>query len=407
MNRLDYIQDKLTAKILYEYGIASVEVNNLSGGREKKCNLFKTTSLDCNGSVLSKLESMNILMNNSYLKVLLDELSNLNERAKSNNLYFSCSIEYETQHIQINKNRCVKDDYRVISTGRLVLTDQNKVIFYKDIKIHKNILEMIDECQVAFSHIEKEALVSKKSKKIRGTLRKDIIFSQEAAGYFIHEVFGHSLEGDLIVNKMSVFSEMKIGDKLSDIRELNIIDDPYIIPDIGLNRFDDEGEVLKKITLIEDGKLSGFLCDNDISKIISNSNKYSSCARSSSYKLEPICRMRTTYLDSNNSGLNLHEIINSVNDVYLVKNIYSGEVNPITGEYSLTCGLCSYIKNGNIVEDIYGITIRGHILETLNSIEIIGNDLSFNTSNCIKLGQVLKVGMGSPSILINNLCVGE
>lgn len=401
----NYIKSSLNVSILYENGFHTVESSVLSGGNLQNKGYFFAQSISYEEDQINELTEKNIFSHDSYVENLTSELHKINEIAKKQNLYFSSFFEYETQYVKIKKKQKCLDEYRVKKIGNIALTDEKKSVFYKNILIHDNVFETIRELNKSFASLQNEVYIANNYNKLNKKFKSDIIFSPEAGGYFVHEIFGHPLEGDLVSNKISLFSDMKIGSRLCDLNSLNIIDDPHKITGIGLSKFDDEGNSLKDIVLVKNGYLNGYICDQDTSLNITGTDKFSSCSRTSSYNSIPIPRMRTTYIDKNKNGDDLHEIINKTKDAYLIKSIHSGWVHPVTGDFILSCSICSKIKNGMIVEDTYGLNIKGNILETLNNIEHIGNDLVFQISTCVKDNQPIAVGVGSPTLFVKNLLV--
>lgn len=169
-----------------------------------------------------------------------------------------------------------------------------------------------------------------------------------------------------------------------------------------MSKYDDEGTKLEEAPLIEDGILKNYIVTKDISEKINQKLNYG-FSRRESYRSKYLARMRTTYLKSNDMGLNLNEMISNTKSGYFINDIQFGRVDVTTGNYQLVCGLVYYIKNGTKISSYYGTIISGNVLTTLNNIEQIGNDLHFGFGDCIKNGQVISVGIGSPSIKINNL----
>lgn len=94
------------------------------------------------------------------------------------------------------------------------------------------------------------------------------ILEGRAAGVFFHEVFGHRIEGHRQKQRTSgqTFTS-KVG-KLIAPEWLSVHDDPTLItinqtPLSGFYRFDDEGVRARRVPLVEDGVLKGFLMSRD------------------------------------------------------------------------------------------------------------------------------------------------
>ena len=76
-------------------------------------------------------------------------------------------------------------------------------------------------------------------------------------GILLHEAIGHGLEGDFNRKGTSAFSD-KMGQQVAS-KGIHIVDDGTIDGRRGSLNVDDEGNVTKNTTLIEDGKLVGYI----------------------------------------------------------------------------------------------------------------------------------------------------
>lgn len=394
----EYFKSSFNIELRYAGGKLSSKNSIDIGMNFFRNGFFYSTNSDSDTHILNNLKNMNLFMDTNYLVLLEKALNKLNKTAVNNNLYFSAFFTYGTEYISISN----VDDYRNVFTGKIALSRNNDIL-YTEIDINDDIDAFISSLYKNFFELIKIFFDLGNTIKFPYKTCKDIIFSPEAASYFVHEVFGHMLEGDFVVNKSTLFSNILVGTELT-CKDVNIIDDPNIISGIGLSKIDDEGEKLKRINLIVNGKLNGYLCDHTTAKLL-GSMQYSGCARSQSYKFRPIPRMRNTYISNNKNGLSLNEIKANTYEAILVDKIYFGQVDNLTGNYKLKCGLCSLIKNGKAVSQYYSTLISGNILNTLKSIKLVGNDLKFIKSKCVKSGQIVNVGMGSPSLVVGNLLI--
>jgi TldD protein len=66
------------------------------------------------------------------------------------------------------------------------------------------------------------------------------------------------------------------------------------------------------------------------------------------------------------------------------------------------------IENGKITQPIKGATLIGNGPEVMKKISMIGNDLQLDPGigTCGKDGQSVPVGVGQPSLKINEIVVG-
>ena len=85
-------------------------------------------------------------------------------------------------------------------------------------------------------------------------------------GILLHEAIGHGLEGDFNRKKISVFTEL-MGSLVAN-KEVNVYDDGTIPNRRGSYTIDDEGTPSQKTTLIENGKLVGYMQDRQNARLM-------------------------------------------------------------------------------------------------------------------------------------------
>ncbi|SUG81339.1 protease TldD [Salmonella enterica subsp. enterica] len=66
------------------------------------------------------------------------------------------------------------------------------------------------------------------------------------------------------------------------------------------------------------------------------------------------------------------------------------------------------MKNGKVTTPVKGATLIGSGIETMQQISMVGNDLKLDNGVgvCGKEGQSLPVGVGQPTLKVDNLTVG-
>lgn len=220
----------------------------------------------------------------------------------------------------------------------------------------------------------------------------DVILSPELAGTIIHETIGHLSEADNFHNQI-----LELNTLVSN-KNLTVEDIPMECPGF---KYDDEGILCKKKTLIYRGRFVGLLNN----KSTSDNDLYGN-GRSVNYRFFPICRMRQTLVQP--GTFSLQELFHKLdNGLYLIG--YSSG-NTFEGYFNIKSTYGFYIKNGEISSIIPGVNITGTTKDLLNNITLIGNDLTLirDAGGCDKEGQNgLPNEMKSPSLLIKNLQIGE
>jgi predicted Zn-dependent protease len=103
------------------------------------------------------------------------------------------------------------------------------------------------------------------------------ILDGRAAAVFFHEVFGHRVEGHRQKHEAEgqTFAQ-KIGDRVMP-SFVQVFDDPTIVRINGIDlngryRYDDEAVAAERVTLIEDGRMAGFLMSRSPVRGFSHSN---------------------------------------------------------------------------------------------------------------------------------------
>ena len=221
-------------------------------------------------------------------------------------------------------------------------------------------------------------------------------------GVLLHEAIGHGLEGDFNRKKTSAFSDL-IGEKVAS-NQCTIVDDGTISKRRGSLSVDDEGCETKCNTLIENGILKGYMQDKMNSKLMKTSPTGN--GRRESYSCLPMPRMTNTFMLPGN--YESHEIIESVQDGIYAVNFSGGQVDITNGQFVFTASEAYLIEKGKITSPIKGMTLIGNGPEVLKKVSMVGNDLKLDdgVGTCGKEGQSVPVGVGQPTLKIDEITVG-
>ena len=221
-------------------------------------------------------------------------------------------------------------------------------------------------------------------------------------GVLLHEAVGHGLEGDFNRKKTSNFSDL-IGQKVAS--ELcTVIDDGTIEDRRGSLSIDDEGTPTAKNVLIENGILKGYMQDLMNAKLMNV--KPTGNGRRESYAHLPMPRMTNTYMLGGTS--NAKEIINSVDDGIYAVNFSGGQVDITSGQFVFTASEAYRIESGKIKNAIKGMTLIGNGPDVLKKVSMVANDMRLDdgVGTCGKEGQSVPVGVGQPTLKIDDITVG-
>ena len=221
-------------------------------------------------------------------------------------------------------------------------------------------------------------------------------------GILLHEAIGHGLEGDFNRKRISVFTEL-MGSLVAN-KEVNVYDDGTIPNRRGSYTIDDEGTPSQKTTLIENGKLVGYMQDRQNARLMKASATGN--GRRQSYAHQPMPRMSNTLMA--NGKHNPEEILKNTKKGIYAKTFGGGQVDITNGKFVFSASEAYLIENGKITKPIKGATLIGSGFEVLKKVEFVGNDLKMDPGigTCGKNGQGVPVGVGQPTLKINGLTVG-
>ncbi|MCS5599025.1 MAG: metalloprotease TldD [Rhodospirillales bacterium] len=218
----------------------------------------------------------------------------------------------------------------------------------------------------------------------------------------LHEAIGHGLEGDFNRKKTSAFSEL-VGERVA-APGVTVVDDGTIENRRGSLTVDDEGTPTQRTVLIEDGVLTGYMQDRMNARLMGK--HATGNGRRESYAHLPMPRMTNTVMEDGN--YDPEEIIKSVKKGLYAVNFGGGQVDITSGKFVFTCTEAYQIENGKIGAAVKGATLIGNGPNALTKVSLIGNDMALDpgVGTCGKDGQSVPVGVGQPTILLDELTVG-
>ena len=218
----------------------------------------------------------------------------------------------------------------------------------------------------------------------------------------LHEAIGHGLEGDFNRKKTSAFSEL-VGERVA-APGVTVVDDGTIENRRGSLTVDDEGTPTQRTVLIEDGVLTGYMQDRMNARLMGK--QATGNGRRESYAHLPMPRMTNTVMEDGN--YDPEEIIKSVKKGLYAVNFGGGQVDITSGKFVFTCTEAYQVENGKIGAAVKGATLIGNGPDALTKVSLIGNDMTLDpgVGTCGKDGQSVPVGVGQPTILLDELTVG-
>jgi TldD protein len=221
-------------------------------------------------------------------------------------------------------------------------------------------------------------------------------------GVLLHEAVGHGLEGDFNRKGSSAFSG-RIGERVA-APGVTVVDDGTIQSRRGSLNVDDEGNPTQRNVLIEDGVLKSYMQDSLNARLMGV--PVTGNGRRESFAHLPMPRMTNTYML--NGGRDPQEIIASVKNGLYAVNFGGGQVDITSGKFVFSASEAYMIEDGKVTYPVKGATLIGNGPDVLTRVAMIGNDMALDTGvgTCGKEGQSVPVGVGQPTLRIDNLTVG-
>ena len=222
------------------------------------------------------------------------------------------------------------------------------------------------------------------------------------SGVLLHEAVGHGLEGDFNRKGSSAYSG-RVGEKVASSL-CTIVDDGTLQGRRGSLSVDDEGVGTNCTTLIENGILKGYIQDKLNARLMGVAPTGN--GRRESYAHLPMPRMTNTYMLAGESDP--QEIISSVKKGIYCASLGGGQVDITSGKFVFSTSEAYLIEDGKITAPVKGATLIGNGPEVMNRVSMVGHDLQLDSGvgTCGKDGQSVPVGVGQPTLKIDQITVG-
>ena len=241
------------------------------------------------------------------------------------------------------------------------------------------------------------------------------ILEGRAAGVFFHEVFGHRIEGHRQKDTTSgrTFASYVGKDIAPDW--LSVYDDPQLVTLNGtqLNgfyRFDDEGVKAQRVSLVDKGKLVGFLMSRNPIPGFATSNGHGR----HSPGLPPVARQGNLVVQTTRSlpAAELEKML--IEDINTQKRPYGMIFTDISGGFTNTSAFAPQAFKVNPVmayriypdgrkELVRGIDISGTPLVALQSIRAASREVETFNGVCGAESGWVPVSASAPSLLIERI----
>ena len=221
-------------------------------------------------------------------------------------------------------------------------------------------------------------------------------------GILLHEAIGHGLEADFNRKKTSAFSSL-MGQRVAS-SVCTIVDDGTLPARRGSLNIDDEGTPTSRTVLIEDGILRGYITDRLNARLMGI--PLTGNGRREDFRSIVLPRMTNTFMLAGQSDP--EEIIGSVKHGLYAASFGGGQVDITNGKFVFSASEAYLIEDGVVTKPVKGATLIGSGPEILKRVSMVGHDLKLDSGigTCGKEGQSVPVGVGLPTIRIDEITVG-
>ncbi len=224
-----------------------------------------------------------------------------------------------------------------------------------------------------------------------------VILGPSLASVFIHEAVGHRMEADEVMRPHALMRD-KTGSCITH-PSLTVVD--MMNNTQNWYQFDDEGVLKKDVVLIDKGRVHEFLHDCETACHFTKHPTGNS--RASNYDTKPLIRMTNT--TALGGDMSFEEMIEECDQGIFLDGFVGGAASA-GGAFSFVSKGGYLIERGELTSPIGRTAVNGSTLGALGCISGVGKDVQMHSSECMKKGQKVTVGLGSPELFFSELRVG-
>ncbi|MEM3725640.1 MAG: TldD/PmbA family protein [Candidatus Bathyarchaeia archaeon] len=254
----------------------------------------------------------------------------------------------------------------------------------------------VETPEVVGERVAKRAAEQLKAKPPKGGTFP-VVLGPNVVGVFVHEAFGHLAEADLTLSGSILLG--RLGKKIAS-EIVTFYDDGTVKGAFGSFKYDDEGVPAQKTLLVKNGVVVGLMHNRETAQKFNA--EPTGNARAEDYRVEPIIRMRNTYLEPRDHSF--EELAEDIKFGYYFKSFRGGQAN-LDGTFQVGIQEAYEIVEGEVGKPVRNASISGNTLETLLKVEAVGKDFELWPGRCGK-GQTAFVCDGGPHIRVKEVLVG-
>jgi PmbA protein len=223
----------------------------------------------------------------------------------------------------------------------------------------------IDVCNTATEFAE-TVVKSLGTRKIEQSFKGEMLLTPTAANELIEEVIAYAINSDAVQKKSSYFAG-KIGKQVaSDL--LTVEDDATNVEGLSASSFDREGVPHRRNIVIEKGVLKKFLYNTYTAR----RDSVRSTGNASGSTSSPPSVSTTNFL-VRPSGSSFDTLVSEIKHGMIISR-FSGNVNPVNGDFSGVVKGGRLVRNGAIQYAVKEVMVAGNVFEALGRLNGISKE---------------------------------
>src|ERR671914_2025551 len=204
------------------------------------------------------------------------------------------------------------------------------------------------------------------TRKIDENFKGEMLLTPMAANEMIEEVIAHSISSDAVQKKSSRFAGKLDKQVASDL--LTVEDDATNVEGIGASSFDREGVPHRRNVVIEKGILKKFLYNT----YTANKEGVRSTGNAGGSTSYPPTVSTTNFLvKPMNSSVDT--LVSEIEKGIIISR-FSGNVNPVNGDFSGVVKGGQLVMNGSIEHPVKEVMVAGNVFEALRRLNGISKE---------------------------------
>lgn len=272
----------------------------------------------------------------------------------------------------------VRGDRRSVAVGEAVLAEESRENLRRVESVARSLAERIERRLDA---------------RIRPAGQMPVVFAPGVGGVLVHEIVGHALEADEVLEEGSWLAELE--EQVAPTGLL-VLDDPR--RGRASWRIDDEAEEARPTPLVRDGRVAGWLLDRATADRTGRTT--TGHGRCSSFRERVRPRMGCTFVAP--GGCKAQEVISGVQKGIYVRRMEAGKTDIRTGRALFRVTDADLIRNGALDAPLLPHLLRVDGAAALSTADRVADDLQFDSciGSCHRDGQPLAISVGAPTFCI-------